>query len=169
MAREWEIAIMEQPFSIRKAKPADVHQVHEVHSVAIRTGALEAYEPEVIEVWVDAFNPQNFPKNIARMEFYVAELREGRIGAFLAFDLATTELDSVYVAPWGHGLGLGSFLLGFAEEKGRLAGLKSMWLDASLNAVRFYEKYGWVKVKEHARVRKDVEIPVVRMEKTLQP
>ncbi|MGD2122193.1 MAG: GNAT family N-acetyltransferase, partial [Gemmatimonadota bacterium] len=141
--------------------------VQEVHSVAIRAKAFEAYEPEVVEVWVDAFNPQNFPKNIERMEFYVAELQDGRIGAFLAFDLDSTEIDSVYVAPWGRGLGLGSFLLGFAEEKGRLAGLESMWLDASLNAVSFYEKYGWVEVEKHSRIRKGVAIPVVRMEKVL--
>ena len=53
------------------------------------------------------------------MKFYVAELDDGRIAAFLAFDLVTAELDSVYVAPWGRGLGLGSFLLGFAEESAR--------------------------------------------------
>jgi GNAT superfamily N-acetyltransferase len=135
--------------------------------VAIRTGAVSVYDPEVVEVWVDAFNPQNFPANIERMEFYVAELQGGRLGAFLAFDLNTAEIDSVYVAPWGGGLGLGSFLLGFAEEKGRLAGLDTMWLDASLNAVGFYQKYGWVEMERHARVRKGIEIPVVKMEKAL--
>ncbi len=160
---------MDQPFIVRKAKPEDVQQVHEVHSAAIRTGASGTYEPEVVEVWANAFNPENFPANIERMELFVAELEGGRIAAFLAFDLNTTEIDSVYVAPWGGGLGLGSFLLGFAEERGRLAGLETMWLDASLNAVGFYEKYGWIEVKRHARVRKGVEIPVVRMEKVLDP
>ncbi len=159
---------MDRPFTIRIAKPSDVDDVHRIHTTAIREGTAEAYEPEVVEVWVDAFNPENFPKNIERMEFYVAELPDGRIAAFLAFDLATTEIDSVYVAPWGHGLGLGSFLLGFAEEKGRLAGLDRMWLDSSLNAVGFYAKHGWTEVQRHARVRKGVKIPVVKMEKTLE-
>jgi ribosomal protein S18 acetylase RimI-like enzyme len=167
MARRRGIEIMDRPFEIRRARPDDVQQVHEVHSVAIRTGAKSSYEPEAVEVWIDAFNRQNFPANIERMEFYVAELQSGRIGAFLAFDLNTAEIDSVYVAPWGGGLGLGSFLLGFAEEKGRLAGLDTMWLDASLNAVSFYRRYGWNEVERHARIRKGIEIPVVKMEKIL--
>jgi ribosomal protein S18 acetylase RimI-like enzyme len=167
VARDGEVDQVERPFKIRKARPDDVQQVHDVHSVAIRTGAASAYDPEVVEVWVDAFNPENFPANIERMEFYVVELQGGRIGAFLAFDPNTAEIDSVYVAPWGGGLGLGSFLLGFAEEKGRLAGLDTMWLDASLNAVSFYQKYGWVEMERHARIRKGIEISVVKMEKML--
>ena len=122
-----------------------------------------------MDVWVGAFNPENFPKNIQRMDFFVAELADGQIGAFLAIDLKTREVDSVYVAPWGQGMGLGSFLLGYAEEAGRLAGLKDLWLDASLNAVSFYAKYGWEEKKQHARERSGIEIPVVRMEKTLTP
>lgn len=87
----------------------------------------------------------------------------------MAFDLATAEIDSMYVAPWGTGLGLGSFLLGFAEESARMAGLDTAWLDSSINAVGFYSGPGWVETERRTRVRKGVEIPVVRMEKTLLP
>jgi putative acetyltransferase len=158
---------MTRPFNIRKARPEDVFDVHRIHSTAIRDGAAGHYDPDVVEVWVDAFNPTNFPINIERMEFYVAELLDGRIAAFVAFDLTTSELDSVYVAPWGHSLGLGSFLLGFAEETARQAGLDHVWLDASINAVSFYARYGWTEVERHARVINSVEIPVVKMEKNL--
>lgn len=159
---------MTRPFTIRKARPEDVDAVHDVHTTAIRSGASDHYAPESLEVWVGAFNPENFPRNIERMEFYVAELPDGRIPAFLAFDLATTEVDSVYVAPSGRGMGLGSYLLAFAEEAARRAGLESLWLDSSINAVGFYASHGWKEVKRHARVRSGVEIPVVRMEKKLQ-
>jgi putative acetyltransferase len=158
---------MERPFTIRKARPEDVHEVHRVHTEAIRAGASEDYPREVVEVWVGAFNPENFPQNIERLEFYVAQLRDERIAAFLSFDLETTEIDSIYVAPWGKGLGIGSFLMGFAEETARMAGLESMWLDASINAVNFYRHFGWEVVERHARVREGIEISVVRMEKSL--
>ena len=160
---------MTLPFTVRRAVPDDVFVVHRVHSTAIRDGAASHYRPEVVEVWVDAFNPDNFPSNIDRLEFWVAPLIDGRIAGFLALNLETSELDSVYVAPWGKGMGLGSFLLGFAEERARKAGLDRAWLDASLNAVAFYSAYGWEEIKRHARVRKNVEIPVVRMEKALIP
>lgn len=166
-AEDLEETIVERPFSLRKARPGDVFDVHRVHSTSIRHGASGVYPPEILEAWVDAFNPDRFPDNIHRMEFFVAELRNGRIAAFLAFDPATRELDSLYVAPWGEGLGLGSFLLGFAEESARRAGLDSIWLDSSLNAVGFYARFGWTEVERHARVRRGVEIPVVRMEKAL--
>jgi putative acetyltransferase len=160
---------MAPSFIIRRARPEDVEAVHEVHTEAIRAGTADHYEPEAVEVWVDAFNPANFPKNIERMEFFVAEDAENRIGGFVAFDLETREVDSVYVAPWTRGSGLGSRLLGFAEDSARRAGLGNLWLDSSINAVGFYAKYGWVEVKQHARVRKGVPIPVVKMEKGLTP
>lgn len=160
---------MELPFVLRRARPEDVFDVHRVHSTSIREGAQSHYDPDVIEVWVDTFSAESFPKNLEILEFFVAELRDGRIAAFLAFDLVTAEVESVYVAPWGRGLGLGSFLLGFAEESARHAGLKNLWMDASLNAVSFYSRFDWQEVEHHVRVRRGVEIPVVKMEKILGP
>jgi len=158
---------MTDPFSIRRARPEDVFDVHRVHTTAIREGAAQAYSPEVLEVWVDAFNPEGFPGNIQTMEFFVAVLPDDRVAGFLALDLEGRELESMYVAPWGRGMGMGSYLLGFAEEIARRAGLESLWLDSSLNAVPFYGGFGWEEVERHGRVRRGVEIPVVRMEKTL--
>lgn len=160
---------MAPPYTIRRAVPEDVFNVHRVHTTAIREGASGHYEPEVLEVWVDAFNPESFPRNLRAMEYYVAEIEDGRIAAFLAFDLVTAEVESIYVAPWGRGLGLGAFFLGFAEETARRAGLKNLWLDSSLNAVTFYERFGWTEEERHARVRREVEIPVVKMRKQLDP
>jgi GNAT superfamily N-acetyltransferase len=155
------------PFKLRRARPEDVFDVQRVHWTSIREGGKGHYDPEVIEVWADAFNPESFPKNLDILEFFVAELPDGPIAAFLAFDLVTAEVESVYVAPWGRGLGLGSFLLGFAEESARHVGLKTLWLDSSLNAIGFFAGFGWKELEYHARVRRGVEIPVVKMEKSL--
>jgi len=154
---------------IRRARPADVDDVQLVHTASIREGTGDHYPPEVVQVWVRAFIPANFPENIKKKEFFVAELPDGRIGAFLVVNLRTRELDSLYVAPWAKGWGLGSYLLGYGEEVARLAGLTDLWLDASLNAVPFYTRHGWEEIGRHNRVRAGVEIPVVRMEKSLAP
>jgi len=156
-------------FTLRRARPDDVFQVHRVHTTAIREGTAEAYPPEVREVWVDAFNPESFPENLRSMEFYVTELPDGRVAGFLALDLTNKELESLYVAPWGKGRGMGSYLLGFSEELSRRAGVEGLWMDSSVNAVPFYARFGWEEGKRHARVRRGVEIPVVRMEKSLLP
>ena len=153
----------------RRARPEDVDAVQQVHAAAIRSGAGDHYPPDIVDVWVDAFNPASFPQNIQRMEYFVAGLPDGRIAGFMAVDLKTGEVDSVYVAPWGRGVGLGSYLLGYAEEMARQAGLEDLWLDASMNAVSFYARFGWEEIGRHSRVRKGVEIPVMRMEKRLAP
>lgn len=158
---------MNPAFSLRRARPEDVAAVNVVHSQAIRTGAARHYSQEVIDVWVGAFYPENFPKNIERLAFWVAESKERGVDGFLAVDLATGEVDSVHVAPWGQGKGLGSALMTLAEAVARDRGLSDLWLDASLNAVPFYERHGWTAVRHHARVRQGVEIPLVRMGKTL--
>jgi len=154
--------------SLRRAALGDVDAVHQVHTAAIRGGAGGDYTSEAVEAWVEAFNPGSFPKNLQRMEFWVAELPDGRVAAFAALNMATRELDSLYVAPWGKDMGLGSYLLGYCEEIARAGGLQDLWLDASLNAVTFYARYGWEEIGRHSRVRKGVEIPVMRMEKILR-
>ena len=154
-------------FRMRRARKKDVFDVHRIHTTSIREECSSHYPPEILEVWVDAFNPDNFPENIHRMEFFVAELADASLGGFLALDLPARELESIYVAPWALGRGLGSFLLGFAEELARKNGLQDLWLDSSLNAVSFYAGFGWHQVQRHARVRRGVEIPVVKMEKSL--
>lgn len=159
---------METSFRIRRARPDDMDSVRLIHTAAIRSGAYRVYSPRVVETWVGAFNPDRFPENIRRMAFFVAELPDDRIAAFLALDMEKEELESLYVAPWAKGMGLGSYLLGFGEEWARQAGIDRFWLDASLNAVSFYARYGWEEIRRHARVREGVEIPVVRMEKSLR-
>lgn len=158
---------MIQSIFLRRATPEDAESVRLVHTASIRSEASEEYSPEALQAWVGAFNLDSFPENIQRMDFWVAELPDGRVAGFLAMDLFGRELDSLYVAPWGKGMGLGSYLLGYGEELARMAGLADLWLDASLNAVSFYARYGWEEIGRHARVRKGVEIPVMRMEKIL--
>jgi ribosomal protein S18 acetylase RimI-like enzyme len=158
---------MSTPFNLRPATSEDVEAVHRIHTEAIRADTSEHYAPEAVEVWVGAFNRDNFPKNIQRLSFLVAESGKARIDGFLAVDLETGEVDSVYVAPWSQGRGLGALLLSKAEELAVEGGHSEIWLDSSLNAVGFYERHGWLEVERHSRVRKGVEIPVVRMGKTL--
>jgi hypothetical protein len=58
-------------------------------------------------------------------------------------------------------------MLGYGEEVARMAGLSDLWLDASLNAAPFYTRHEWEEIGRHARIRRGVEIPVIRMEKFL--
>ena len=138
-----------------------------VHSTSIREGAQGHYDPEVLEVWVDAFNPENFPKNIEIMEFYVAEL---------GTDALPPSSPSTWSRPkwirsmWHPGAGASAWgLFSWVLPRNRpvSAGLKNLWLDSSLNAVSFYSGFGWKEVEHHVRVRRGVEIPVVKMEKTI--
>lgn len=158
---------MIESIRIRRARPEDVEAVHAIHTAAIRTGAAEHYSPEVLQAWIDAFNPASFPRNIRRLAFFLAELPDQGIAGFLVLNLKARELDSLYVAPGAGGSGLGSYLLGFGEEWARRAGIEELWLDASVNAVPFYAKYGWQEVGWHNRIRKGVEIRVMRMDKRL--
>jgi len=155
------------PFTLRRAVAADAPAVKAVQEAAVRDGAVGFYEPESIEVWVGAFSLENFPKRVEELSYWVAELPDGRLGGYLSMKIETAEVESVYTAPWARGIGLGKYLLERCEEIAREAGIGHVWLDASLNAVSFYERFGWREVRRHARVRQGVEIPVVLMEKTL--
>jgi len=99
----------------------------------------------------------------------VAEEDE-RIAGFAALDAAAGEVTAVYVEPaaWRHGVGRG--LLDAVETIARLRGVATARLDASLNAVAFYEAAGWRRERDAARTLPGGRtIACVAMTKTLRP
>ncbi|UIP00864.1 GNAT family N-acetyltransferase [Halobaculum sp. CBA1158] len=59
-------------------------------------------------------------------------------------------VEAVYVHPDHAGAGVGSLLLSDLEREARDRGLASLGMHASLNAVGFYERHGYERVREVA-------------------
>jgi putative acetyltransferase len=154
-------------FTVRRATPDDVDECHVARTESIRHDAAAAYNADQLHAWVDAFNPDAFVEKTETEEMYVATLHDDWVVAYVSLAPETSEVTSFYVGPSGQGMGIEGHLLEHIEKVAREQGLERIWLDSLLNTTRLYADHGWEEVERHHRTRHGVEIPVVKMEKTL--
>jgi N-acetylglutamate synthase-like GNAT family acetyltransferase len=156
-------------FTVRRAKEEDSEGIWRVHMRAIRDIANSHYTPEEIEAWAGPRKPEHYVESIRNSEFYVAE-EDGNVIGFGTLNYKQNEIEAVYVSPEVVRRRVGSAILRRLEERARDLGLKSLKMDASLNAVPFYRSAGYESQKgtKH-RLASGVEIGCVLMTKELSP
>lgn len=152
---------------IRRADQEDCVSIAHVHTSAVRAISTSLYTPAEIEAWAIPRAPEDYRQSIRRKEFYVAEEDDSIVG-FGVLNQESREIEAVYVAPDVMRRGVGLMILGLLEERARALGLEVVSLNASLNAVQFYERAGYVAQEESKyRLASGVEIPAVPMLKRL--
>lgn len=154
---------------IRKAKEEDCPSIVRVHASAVRAIPDNYYAPEEIEAWAAPRKIESYQQAVHNNEFYVATEGEIIVG-FGVLNRETREIEAVYVSPEAKGRGVGLKLLHQLEEEGRSLGLEALRLNASLNAVGFYLRAGYVAQEESKyRLQSGVEVRCVPMVKALTP
>ena len=151
---------------IRPATTEDRQALWQVHIQAIRQTAKSHYDAAQIEAWAGRLTPEGYAPNPD--VFFVAEA-EGNVVGFAELNLERGEIEAVFVAPDCGRRGVGRRLLQTLEDLAAQRGLTHLTLDASLNAVAFYERMGY-RQKEPTvqRYGKDaVEVPGMLMTKRL--
>lgn len=80
------------------------------------------------------------------------------------------EIEALYVSPGAVRRGVGKAILQKREERAKDVGIRSLRMDASLNAVPFYRGAGYESGEEMKhRLASGVEIGCVLMTKDLTP
>ena len=152
---------------IRRARQEDSDSIGSVHAAAVRGISTALYTPEEIQAWAVPKKPESYEESIRSQEFFVAE-HESVIVGFGVLNQETAEVEAVYVTPGAGRRGIGLELLRKLEERARVRGLWQLRLNASLNAVPFYEQAGYVAQEPSKyRLLTGVEIACVPMMKTM--
>lgn len=134
-------------YSIRKATLRDTLPVHLLRNEAIRAECPRFYPPEVISRWTEGGVPSERFAQAIEDSFYVTEV-DCEIVASGAIDLATGELDAIFVSPRHMRRGFARSMLIFLERLAFQESLPRLRLEATLNAVEFYLRHGFVKVRD---------------------
>lgn len=144
---------------VRPAQESDAGDILDIHVSSIKDLCSKSYSPEQIQVWSNRQCEENYKRFIKEQDkygaFYVVEM-EGRIVGFghvklpSAANEAVGDVMALYVSPRESGKGLGKLLLNALEISVRQAGVKCLYLRvcSTLNAAGFYEKCGFVAMKE---------------------
>ncbi len=152
---------------IRRARQEDCHSIGSVHAAAVRAISTALYTPDEIQAWAVPRKPESYEESIRSKDFFVAD-EDGAILGFGVLNQEIAEVEAVYVSPGAVRRGIGLELLRKLEERARAQGIQQLSLNASLNAVPFYEKAGYVaQQRAKYRLLTGVEIACVPMLKAV--
>ena len=146
---------------IRQATDRDAERIHEVHLASVRGLCRTAYEPKVIDGWLRGRSAAGYAVGIGQGAMFVAEIDAVVVGFCHAIQ---DEIIAMFVHPASTGQGVGAALLSNALERAARSG-RVVRLESTLNAVAFYERFGFRALGRSTVRRNDVDIPVVIMER----
>ena len=130
---------------IRLFQDKDARAVSEIIRKCLREVNSKDYPPSVIRYMCRFFTPGRMKKNSRDGTVFVAEEDNRILGtASLKDDMVLT----VFVLPKHHGRGIGKRLMEKVESTAKRKGYSSVKVPASLTAVRFYRKFGYVRLKK---------------------
>jgi GNAT superfamily N-acetyltransferase len=148
--------------NLRQARPADAARLHELHTASVRTLCSPYYAPDVIDGWLLNRRPESYLPEIERGDLFVVEQGLDIVGFGSA---ARGVIIAVYVDPDAITQGVGSAIMRHGLEIARRGHDGPIRLESTLNAARFYERFGFREVARSSVRRGDVAIPVVLMER----
>lgn len=155
--------------SIRQATDDDRPSICAVHVRAIREVCSRAYSPAQVASWSGLLSPASYTAVVRERFLVVAEDADGIVG-FGQLHEACGEIEAVYVLPGRQNEGIGGSVLRALEAAARSAGLNTLRLSATLNAVPFYRTAGYVEEGPIIhRLPDGVELQCLRMSKSLAP
>jgi putative acetyltransferase len=153
--------------ALRPAHTGELAFLWTLRTRAVAAACAGHYSAPVLAAWLAAPAPDSLRHLLAQGGGLIAE-EAGQVLGYAVLDAGAGEVDAVFVEPAQHGRGIGALLLGALEDAARAAGRNRLFLSASLNAVPFYRRAGFVAVREEIYPhRSGVDIPSVFMEKWL--
>jgi putative acetyltransferase len=156
---------------IRRAEEADAEGILMAHRIAILSKAIQDYPSEIIEEWaakveIDRINHLKSKISDPDYIFFVADYK-GDILGFSQAKPSEKELTACYTKPNAVG-NVGTKLLKALEFAVYQAGFRDLEMDASINAVGFYQNHGY-ELMEHGKhqLKSGSFMACAKMRKTL--
>ncbi|AWH53010.1 GNAT family N-acetyltransferase [Stenotrophomonas sp. ESTM1D_MKCIP4_1] len=126
----------------RTGTPDDVATLWALRTRCVRETCSSHYPPDVIAPWSASPPPAQYARLLAQGGCVVAEDAAGGLLGFGVFDAAGNEIDALFVDPDKGGQGIGQALMQCLLAMADPA--RDVVLSASLNAVPFYQRQGFV-------------------------
>ncbi len=129
-------------FDIRRATPDDAQIAFDIRRLAIRHQCIGAYSQQQMLDWTKGAAEDGYD-TLMEKHFYLV-CTEGEPVATGMLDLEQHEIGAIFIRPDFMQRGLGKRVLFFLEDLARELGLAEVCLDATLNAVDFYRRCGYI-------------------------
>ncbi len=175
------------PYSLRKAKTADIPAIEKLIDASVRGLQAEDYSPEQIDAALRTVFTVD-TQLIKDGTYFVAEQQGEMIGCggwsqrktlcggdhhavrdnvLMDPSQDAAKIRAIFIAPQWARRGIGSILLKEAEDAAVAAGFRRLEMGATLTGVPVYLRRGYRKIETMTvPLEKGVTLPVVRMEKS---
>lgn len=149
---------------IRLLGKEDISKAVCIHRNCVcKTNSL-SYPADVIDEWLSQITAKSVQNQLNNFDWYV--VRDGVVVVgFCQYSLEDGELYQIQIDPDYQGRGYGKSLYDFVENDFKKHGKTKITLNSTLNAVPFYEKMGFKRVKDITFPLRDKSIKMVLMEK----
>lgn len=135
--------------TLRKATPQEAETLWNIRNQAIRHGCTTSYDAEVIARWTPDLMPERYRHMVIEYPFYVVEDEKGDVAATGYLDLDTHCLEAIFTLPAASGKGMATQIIEALKHEARSRGITRLTLDATPNAQSFYQKLGFVTLREN--------------------
>lgn len=146
---------------VRSATLEDAESIFAVHKNSVENLCTGDYGPEQIAMWLDGRSPQTYREAIAAGNLWLAyaDTLEGFI------EIDGHEVTKLFIRGDAAGQGIGARLLNDALLRIKTAGHPTAYVEATLNAEKFYAAFGFRKVGEgtFSRGNGPVSIEIIKM------
>ena len=133
---------------IRLATPDEAAQCWNIRNQAIRCGCKSSYESAVIEAWTPEIMPESFRRVIVSNPFFVVESLDNRPLATGFLDLSSGSVEAVFTLPEFAGKGAAGMIIDAIKSEAHERGFEQLTLSSTPNAQSFYEKHGFISLRE---------------------
>lgn len=133
---------------VRLATPAEAEECWNIRNQAIRHGCNCSYDSGVIEAWTPATMPEGYRRVIVTNPFFVVDGQDNRPVATGFLDLSSGSVEAIFTLPDYLGKGFASLIINAIKDEARKQGFEELNLSSTPNARSFYEKHGFIFLKE---------------------
>lgn len=129
---------------IRPADPADAEAISNMILAALRRTNAQDYPQRVIDGLAHSYSAPRVAVMIRQREMFVAD-EGGLIVGTIGYAVGCVR--SLFVAPNYQGQGIGRELIAAVEQLARQGNIQSLTVAASLTAMAFYRRCGFVALR----------------------
>lgn len=153
-------------FTLRIGTVNDLASLQELFAATVKTICIQDYTVEQVEVWSSSIeNRQRWSKMI-KEQYVIVALKNNTIVGFCTLDKGTY-IDLLFVHKDYQGQKIAYNLYKNIENESKRRKTKQLWADVSKTAKPFFEKMGFLVIKEQIVVLQNVEFINYKMSKKI--
>ncbi|MBZ3680715.1 GNAT family N-acetyltransferase [Providencia huaxiensis] len=151
---------------IRLATADEAEHLWSIRNQAIRHGCTTSFDAKTISAWTPDEMPVSYICIVKNNPFFVAVNKNDDPIATGYLNLEADSVEAIFTLPQYTGCGAAGLILDAIKAEAKKRNIKKLVLDSSPNAERFYQKHGFISIKNGSYYSSlaQAELNCVRME-----